>query len=107
MRKAVHSSSSSRTPRTLGAPAMRTLKLQAKLSSKVVSLKSFCISFSGSVPRFKSMVIFKPSRSVSSRMSAISLTLFCRTRSTTFSTMISTEVEGGIWVMSMQPAALS
>ena len=86
---------------------MSTLKLQAKLSSRGVSLKSFCISFSGSVPRLMSMVIFRPSRPVSSRMSAISLSLPCLTRSMTRSTIASMVVVGGIWVMSMQFADLS
>ena len=86
---------------------MSTLKLQAKLSSKVVSLKSFCISLSGSVPRFRSMVIFKPSKPVSSRISATSLTFPCFTRSMTRSTITSMVVVGGIWVTSMQFALLS
>ena len=57
---------------------------------------------SGSVPRFKSMVIFKPSMPVSSRMSAISLSLPCFTRSMTRSTITSMVVVGGICVTSMQ-----
>ena len=38
VRQAHHSSSSSRTPRTLGVPAIRTLKLQEMESWRVVDL---------------------------------------------------------------------
>ena len=72
MRQAVHSSRISPTPMTRGLPATRMLKLQGKESISGVSLKSFCMSFSGSVPRFKSMARRRPLRSVSSRMSLIS-----------------------------------
>ena len=72
VRQAHHSSSNSRTPITRGIPAMSTLKLQDMVSSSVVERKSFCISLSGSTPRFKSIVSFRPERSVSSRISAIS-----------------------------------
>lgn len=83
------------------------VKLQEKLSSSVVMRNNRCISLSGSAPRFKSIVILSPSRPVSSRMSVISFTLPCFTRSMTFSTMASMVVVGGIWVMSMQFADLS
>ena len=81
---------------TRGLPAMRMLKLQAKLSHSGVSLKSFCMSFSGSVPRLRSMASFRPLRSVSSRMSAISRSLPAFTSSATLSMMASTVVEYGI-----------
>ena len=106
-RNAVHSSSSSRTPSTLGAPAISTLKLQLKLSSSGVMRNSFCISRSGSVPRLQSMVSFRPPRSVSSRISLISRILPCLIRSTILSMMASTVAVGGIWVISMQLLALS
>ena len=92
VRQAVHSSRISPTPITRGIPAMRMLKLQGKLSCKVVSRKSFCISFSGSTPRFRSMVSFRPPRSVSSRISAISLILPSFISSDTLSRMTSVAV---------------
>src|SRR5699024_5135623 len=58
--QAVHSCRISPTPMTLGIPATRMLKLQGKESCKGVMRKSFAISFSGSTPRFKSMVSFRP-----------------------------------------------
>ena len=72
MRQAVHSSRISPTPMTRGLPATRMLKLQGKESISGVSLKSFCMSLSGSVPRLRSMAKRRPLRSVSSRMSLIS-----------------------------------
>ena len=92
VRHAHHSSSSSRTPMTFGIPAMSTLKLQDMVSSSVVDLKSFCISLSGSTPRFKSMVSLRPERSVSSRMSAISLILPALMSSATLSMIASVVV---------------
>ena len=74
---------------TLGVPAMRMLKLQAKESISGVDLKSFAISFSGSAPRLRSMASFKPPRSVSSRISEISLALPAFTSSATLSIMAS------------------
>ena len=106
-RKAVHSSKSSRTPSTRGTPAIRTLKLQAKLSSSGVILYRRCISLSGSAPRFKSIVIFRPSKPVSSRTSAISLILPAFTISIIFSMIVSQVVVGAIPRMSMQFADLS
>ena len=70
---------------TFGVPAMRMLKLQAKESISGVDLKSFAMSFSGSAPRLRSMASFRPPRSVSSRMSEISLTLPALTSSATLS----------------------
>ena len=72
MRQAVHSSRISPTPMTRGLPATRILKLQGKESISGVILKSFCMSLSGSTPRFKSMARRRPLRSVSSRISLIS-----------------------------------
>ncbi len=72
---------------------MRMLKLQLWLSIRGVSLNSLAISFSGSVPRFKSMVSFRPDRSVSSRMSAISFSLPVLSSSDTLSRMASLVVE--------------
>ena len=92
VRQAVHSSRISPTPITRGIPAMRMLKLQGKLSCKGVSRNSFCISFSGSTPRFRSMVSFRPPRSVSSRISAISLIFPALISSATLSMMTSVAV---------------
>ncbi|MPN56009.1 hypothetical protein SDC9_203693 [bioreactor metagenome] len=92
-RQAHHSSSSSRTPRTFGIPVMRTLKLQLHVSCKEVILKSRAISRSGSVPRLRSMVSFRPVRSVSSRMSAISLIFPVLISSATLSRIASMLVE--------------
>ena len=78
---------------TRGIPAMRMLKLQDWLSSRGVDLNSLAISLSGSVPRFRSMVSFRPDRSVSSRMSAISLIFPAFTSSVTLSMMASVVVE--------------
>ena len=86
---------------------MRTLKLQEKLSSRGVMRNSFCISLSGSTPRFRSMVSLRPERSVSSRMSEISRTFPAFTSSTVLSMMASTVVVGGISVMSTQWLPLS
>ena len=47
-RNFTHSSIICRTPKTFGTLSIRRLKLQAKLSSKGVSLNSFSISASGS-----------------------------------------------------------
>ena len=106
-RKATHSSRSSLIPITFGIPATKTLKLQEKVSSSVVILNRRCINLSGSTPRFKSIVIFKPSKPVSSLMSEISFNFPCFTKSTTFSTMTSMVVVGGICVISIQFADLS
>ena len=92
VRHAVHSSRISPTPITRGIPAMRMLKLQGKLSCKGVSRNSFCISFSGSTPRFRSMVSFRPPKSVSSRMSEISLIFPALISSATLSMMTSVAV---------------
>ena len=92
MHQPVHSSRISRTPITRGMPAMRMLKLQEKESWRVVERKSLAISLSGSVPRLRSMVILRPFRSVSSRMSAISRILPPFTSSATLSMMASTVV---------------
>ena len=96
-----------RTPSTLGCPAISTLKLQAKLSSSGVALYRRAISLSGSWPRFKSIVSFKPFRSVSSRISEISRILPSLTNSVILSMMASTVVVGGICVTSMQLFSLS
>ena len=93
LRQAVHSSRISRTPITRGIPAMRMLKLQDWLSIRGVDLNSLAISLSGSVPRFRSIVSFRPDRSVSSRMSAISRILPDLMSSATLSMMASTVVE--------------
>ena len=93
IRHAVHSSKISRTPITRGCPAMRMLKLQDWLSIRGVRRKSLAITFSGSVPRFRSMVSFRPDRSVSSRMSAISFSLPALSSSETLSKMASEVVE--------------
>ena len=95
-RQAVHSESISRTPMTRGVPAIRMLKLQAKLSMSGVDLKSFAMSFSGSAPRLRSMASFRPLRSVSSRISATSRSLPALTSSATLSMTASTVVEYGI-----------
>ena len=90
VRQATHSPRISPTPITFGVPAMSILKLQAKESISGVSLKSLAMSFSGSAPRFRSMASLRPPRSVSSRMSFISLTLPALTSSATLSMMLST-----------------
>ena len=77
------------TPNTFGIPSISTLKLQLKVSSSVVSLKSFSITILGSAERFKSIVSFKPERSVSSRTSEISLILPCLTASSILSIIAS------------------
>ena len=92
VRHAVHSSRISATPITRGLPPTRMLKLQEKLSCSVVSRKSFCISFSGSTPRLSSMAIFRPPRSVSSRMSFISRILPALISSAALSIMASVVV---------------
>ena len=92
VRQAVHSSMISRTPITRGMPAMRMLKLQAKLSCSGVERKSFCMSLSGSTPRLRSIVSFRPDRSVSSRMSEISRILPALMSSETLSMMASVVV---------------
>ena len=61
-----------------------------------VMRNSLLISLSGSVPRFRSMASFRPVRSVSSRISAISLILPALTSSETLSIMASEVVEYGI-----------
>ena len=101
MRHAHHSPNISLTPMTLGLPAMSILKLQAKLSISGVSLNSFCMSFSGSVPRLRSMASLRPLRSVSSRISFISFILPAFMSSATLSTMASEVVEYGISYISM------
>ena len=78
---------------TRGIPAMRMLKLQLTVSCKGVRRNSLAISLSGSTPRFRSMASFRPLRSVSSRMSLISLTLPAFTSSATLSRMTSMVVE--------------
>ena len=93
IRQAVHSSRISRTPITRGMPAMRILKLQDWESMSGVARNSLAISLSGSVPRLRSMVSFRPERSVSSRMSAISLILPALMSSATLSIMASEVVE--------------
>ena len=60
------------------------------------------MSLSGSVPRFTSIVILRPLLSVSSRMSAISLSWPALAFSMILSMMASDTVVGGISVMSMQ-----
>ena len=91
-RQAVHRSRISPTPMTLGMPSTKMLKLQAKESCSGVMRKSFCMSLSGSVPRFRSMASFRPDRSVSSRMSATSRTLPSLMSSATLSRMASAVV---------------
>ena len=93
IRQAVHSSKISRTPITRGIPAIRILKLQDWLSIKGVNRNSLAISFSGSVPRFRSMVSFRPDRSVSSRMSATSFSFPAFSSSVTLSIIASEVVE--------------
>ena len=93
VRQASHSSSSAFTPSTRGIPAMRMLKLQLTVSCRGVRRKSFCMSLSGSTPRFKSMASFRPERSVSSRMSLISLIFPAFISSDTLSKIASREVE--------------
>ena len=93
VRHASHSSNSSRTPRTLGIPAMRMLKLQLTVSCRGVRRKSFCMSLSGSAPRLRSTASFRPDRSVSSRISLISLIFPAFISSETLSRMASREVE--------------
>ena len=78
---------------TRGIPAMRMLKLQLTVSCKGVSRKSLVISFSGSTLRFRSMASFRPDRSVSSRMSLISVIFPALMSSATLSRMASMEVE--------------
>ena len=95
IRQAVHSSKISPTPRTRGIPAMRMLKLQAKESWRGVARNSRDMSLSASVPRFRSMASLRPFRSVSSRMSEISLTLLALMSSATLSMMASTVVVWG------------
>ena len=102
VRHAVHSSSSSATPSTRGMPAISTLKLQEKLSCRVVIFISLASSFSGSVPRLRSMAIFRPERSVSSRTSAISRTLPFLTSSAILSMIASMVVVYGISVISIR-----
>ena len=91
-RQAVHRSRISPTPMTLGMPSTKMLKLQAKESWRGVVRKSFCMSLSGSVPRFRSMASFRPDRSVSSRMSATSRILPSLMSSATLSRMASAVV---------------
>ena len=98
---AVHSPRISFTPMTLGFPATRILKLHGKLSISGVSLNSFCMSFSGSVPRLRSMASLRPLRSVSSRMSFISLILPAFISSATLSTIASEVVVYGISYISI------
>ena len=68
---------------------MSTLKLHEAVSCSVVERNSFCMSLSGSVPRFKSIVSLRPERSVSSRISEISLTLPALMSSATLSMIAS------------------
>ena len=107
VRHDVHSSKICCTPRTRGMPPMRTLKLHEKLSWSVVSFIRRAISFSGSVPRLRSMAILRPERSVSSRTSAISRTLPVLTSSAILSMMASIVVVYGISVTSMRFSFLS
>ena len=93
IRQPVHSSRISPTPITRGMPAMRMLKLQEKVSWRGVALNSRAMSLSGSAPRLRSIVSLRPFRSVSSRISAISLALPALTSSATLSMMASTVVE--------------
>lgn len=72
---------------------MRMLKLQLTVSCRGVRRKSLVISFSGSAPRLRSMASFRPDRSVSSRMSLISLIFPALMSSATLSRMASMEVE--------------
>ena len=81
---------------TFGLPPMRMLKLQGKGSVSGVSFPSFAMSLSGSVPRLRSIVSFRPERSVSSRMSLISRTLPLFKSSATLSMICSAVVEYGI-----------
>ena len=105
--KASHSSSISLIPITLGVPPTKILKLQENVSSSDVSLNSFAMSLSGSVPLFKSIVILSPSSPVSSRISEISRTFPSFESSTTFSIINSLVVVGGIFDISMQLYFLS
>ena len=93
VRQAVHSFRISPTPMTRGIPAMRMLKLQLTVSCRGVRRNSLVISFSGSAPRLRSMASFRPDRSVSSRMSLISLIFPALMSSATLSRMASTVVE--------------
>ena len=93
VRQAVHSPRISPTPMTRGIPAMRMLKLQLTVSCRGVRRNSLVISFSGSTLRFRSMASFRPDRSVSSRMSLISLIFPALMSSATLSRMASMEVE--------------
>ena len=62
-------------------------------------MKSVFISFSGSVPRFKSIVILRPDLSVSSLMSLMSRSLPVLLSSIIFSIIASLVVVGGISVI--------
>ena len=73
----------------------------------VVSFIRRAISFSGSVPRLRSMAILRPERSVSSRTSAISRTLPVLTSSAILSMMASIVVVYGISVTSIRFSFLS
>ena len=107
VRHAVHSSSTSRTPSTRGMPLIRTLKLHEQLSISGVIFISLAISFSGSVPRLRSIAIFRPDRSVSSRTSAISRSLPPLASSATLSMIASIVVVYGISVISIRFSFLS
>ena len=72
---------------------MRMLKLQEKVSCNGVDWNSRAMSIEGSAPRFRSMASFRPLRSVSSRISEISLIRPAFTSSATLSRMASTVVE--------------
>ena len=69
------------------------MKLQLRLSWRVVVLKSLAMSLSGSTPRFRSMVSFRPERSVSSRISLTSRSLPPLMSSAALSRMASVVVE--------------
>ena len=105
--KAIHSVMISLTPITFGVSAIKTLKLQEKVSSRGVKRKSFLIRLSGFEPRLRSIVIFSPSRPVSSLTSEISLILPSLTSAAIFSIITSLVVVGGIFLISMQLYFLS
>ena len=86
---------------TRGYPSTSTLKLQENESCNVVERNSFAMSSSGSTPRFRSMAMRRPERSVSSRMSAISRTLPSLESFTMRSMMTSVLVVYGISYTSM------
>ena len=101
MRNLIHSKSKPRTPKTSGMPLINTLKLQLNVSCNVVFLYKSAISFSTSALFFTSIAIFKPFKSVSSRMSLISLYFPCLMPSMILSIITSMVVVYGISVISI------